>query len=116
MANVKKRFPENVTGEFFVDSSCIDCETCQKLAPETFDDAGDHAFVYAQPHTMQQWHRAVRALLACPTGSIGMVRQNNTGEFMHDFPLHLEDGVYYTGFNPPKPYGGHSYTEPLERV
>jgi hypothetical protein len=51
----------------------------------------------------------VRALLACPTGSIGMVHQNNASEFMHDFPLHLEDGVYYTGFNSPKSYGGHSY-------
>jgi hypothetical protein len=52
MANIEKSFPENVTGEFFVDSSCIDCETCQPLALETFDDAGDHAFVCAQSRTV----------------------------------------------------------------
>jgi glyoxylase-like metal-dependent hydrolase (beta-lactamase superfamily II) len=28
---------------------------------------------------------------------------------MADFPLHLEDAVYYTGFNSPKSYGGNSY-------
>jgi glyoxylase-like metal-dependent hydrolase (beta-lactamase superfamily II) len=28
---------------------------------------------------------------------------------MADFPLQLEDAVYYTGFNSPKSYGGNSY-------
>jgi hypothetical protein len=65
---------------------------------------------------MQRWPKAVRALLACPTGSIGMLHQNNASEFMLDFPLPLEDGVYYTGFNSPKSYGGHRYMELLERM
>jgi glyoxylase-like metal-dependent hydrolase (beta-lactamase superfamily II)/ferredoxin len=109
MANLNKRVPENVTGEFFVDSTCIDCDACRQLAPETFEDAGEHSFVYAQPHTPEQWHKALRALLACPTGSIGTVHANNAKERMADFPLHLEDAVYYTGFNSPKSYGSNSY-------
>jgi hypothetical protein len=36
MANIKKRLPENVEGEFFVDSTCIDCDACRQLAPGTF--------------------------------------------------------------------------------
>ena len=44
MANIQKRFPENVIGELFVDSTCIDCETSQQLAPETFEEAGNHTF------------------------------------------------------------------------
>jgi glyoxylase-like metal-dependent hydrolase (beta-lactamase superfamily II)/ferredoxin len=109
MADVAKRFPKNVLGEFFVDTTCIDCDTCRQLAPETFEDAGDHSFVYAQPHTIDQRHKALRALLACPTGSIGTRHANNSKEVMADFPLHLEDGVSYTGFNSPKSYGGNSY-------
>jgi glyoxylase-like metal-dependent hydrolase (beta-lactamase superfamily II)/ferredoxin len=109
MANPNNRFPENIPGEFFVDSTCIDCDTCRQLAPETFEDAGEHSFVYAQPQTELQHRQALRALVACPTGSIGTVHPNNAKEVMADFPLHLEGGVYYTGFNSPKSYGGHSY-------
>jgi hypothetical protein len=36
MTNIQKRLPENVIGELFVGSTCIDCETCQQLALETF--------------------------------------------------------------------------------
>ena len=43
------------------------------------------------------------------SGSIGTVHRNNACDFMQDFPVRLEDEVYYTGFNSPKSYGGHSY-------
>ena len=109
MADFTKRFAHNVPGEFFVDTTCIDCDTCRQLAPETFEDAGEHSFVYAQPHTAEQWRQALRALLACPTGSIGTQHANASKEALADFPLHLEDGVYYAGFNSPKSYGGNSY-------
>jgi glyoxylase-like metal-dependent hydrolase (beta-lactamase superfamily II)/ferredoxin len=109
MADVKKRVVENVPGEFFVDSTCIDCDTCRQLAPVTFEDAGEHSFVYAQPQTEHQHRDALRALVSCPTGSIGTLHAHNAKAVMADFPLHLEDGVYYTGFNSPKSYGGHSY-------
>ena len=33
MANPKKRVPENVPGEFFVDSTCIDCDTSFHAPP-----------------------------------------------------------------------------------
>jgi glyoxylase-like metal-dependent hydrolase (beta-lactamase superfamily II)/ferredoxin len=109
MANRNKRWPENVSGEFFVDTTCIDCDTCRQLAPETFEDAGEYSYVYVQPQTAEQRRNALRALLACPTGSIGTLHPKHAREVMADFPLHLEDGVYYTGFNSPKSYGGNSY-------
>lgn len=112
MANIKKRFTENVAGEFFVDSTCIDCDACRQLAPETFADAGDHSFVYAQPQTEEQRRQATHALLACPTGSIGTLHRNNAKELMGDFPLLIDDGVYYAGFNSPQSYGGNSYFVP----
>ena len=109
MADRKKQVSENVPGEFFVDETCINCDTCRQIAPETFDDTGDYSFVFAQPDTDEKTRHAIQALLACPTGSIGTLRKNNTKAVREDFPLHLEDGVYYSGFNSPKSFGGHSY-------
>jgi glyoxylase-like metal-dependent hydrolase (beta-lactamase superfamily II)/ferredoxin len=109
MADVKKRLPNNIDGEFFVDSTCINCDTCRQIAPETFEDSGDYSFVYYQPQSTEERRSAIRALLSCPTGSIGTQHKNNAKEVMKDFPLHIEDGIYYSGFNSSKSYGGNSY-------
>ena len=109
MANFNKRVPENVSGEFFVDSTCIDCDTCRQLAPATFGETSAYAFVHTQPQRPETTRQALRALLACPTGSIGTVHHHNTHEVRTDFPLRLADEVFYCGFNSPKSYGGNSY-------
>jgi glyoxylase-like metal-dependent hydrolase (beta-lactamase superfamily II)/ferredoxin len=109
MANINKRVPENVPGEFFVDTTCIDCGTCQQLAPATFGETAAYAFVHTQPQTAEDTRQALRAVLACPTGSIGTVRRHNLSAVRTDFPLHLDDGVFYCGYNSPKSYGGNSY-------
>src|SRR5881409_4293625 len=80
MANFNIRVPENVPGEFFVDSTCIDCDTCRQLASETFGETAAYAFVHAQPPTAEAMRQALRALLACPTGSIGTVHRHDTHE------------------------------------
>jgi 4Fe-4S single cluster domain of Ferredoxin I len=49
MANLHKRVSENISGDLFVDSTCIDCDTCRQLAPAVFGEADDHVFVQAQP-------------------------------------------------------------------
>ena len=49
MANPLKRVPENVPGDFFVDSTCIDCDTCRQIAPAVFGEAPGTSFVKAQP-------------------------------------------------------------------
>ncbi|HZC81910.1 MAG TPA: ferredoxin, partial [Nitrospiraceae bacterium] len=36
MADVAKRLPTNIDGSFFVDSTCINCDTCRQLAPKSF--------------------------------------------------------------------------------
>ena len=67
MASPKKRRPENVAGDFFVDETCIDCDTCRWMAPLTFDEAGDASRVFAQPGTPAEVEAALQALVACPT-------------------------------------------------
>src|SRR2546429_9987034 len=100
MANRRKQVPENVPGEFFVDSTCIDCDTCRQLAPEVFAEAAEYSFVERQPA-----RAALRALIACPTASIGAAA-GAPREAGSDFPLQLEDGGYYSGVNSEESFGG----------
>ncbi|MDZ4832713.1 MAG: MBL fold metallo-hydrolase [Candidatus Melainabacteria bacterium] len=109
MADRKKIVKENIAGNFFVDTTCIDCDTCRQLAPASFKDAGDYSYVFSQPITNEDRRDATRALLACPTGSIGCDENNIAKEVIEDFPLLIEDNVYYCGFNSPKSYGGNAY-------
>ncbi len=109
MAKLEKRVPEDAPGDFFVDSTCIDCDTCRQLAPGVFGEAADHAFVHHQPSATDERRLALRALVCCPTGSIGCLGDDHPREAMDDFPLSLDGSVYYCGFNSPKSYGGNSY-------
>jgi glyoxylase-like metal-dependent hydrolase (beta-lactamase superfamily II)/ferredoxin len=109
MANPKKSVPENVAGDFFVDSTCIDCDACRQIAPAVFGEAATTSFVKAQPVASADRRRALQALLACPTGSIGCLGDDNVKPVMKDFPLVVEAPVYYCGYNSPKSYGGNSY-------
>lgn len=109
MADRKKIVKENSSGDFFVDTTCIDCDTCRQLAPESFKDAGEYSYVYSQPKNDRDRRDATRALLACPTGSIGCDENNISKDVIGDFPLQLEEDVFYCGFNSPKSYGGNAY-------
>lgn len=71
MADERKRLTTNVEGHFFVDATCINCDTCRQLAPDSFEEVGDFSSVVRQPEGEAQTFRAYQALLACPTGSIG---------------------------------------------
>lgn len=109
MANPGKRVPENVPGDFFVDSTCIDCDACRQIAPSVFGEAAATSFVKTQPVSATDRRDALRALLACPTGSIGCLGDNDPKAVVTDFPLLMEEPVDYCGFNSPKSYGGNSY-------
>ena len=101
MANVFKRLKTNVEGNFFVDSTCIDCDTCRQLAPATFKEDGEFSTVFRQPDSAEAEFAAYQALIACPVGSIG-TKEKNARVFLEaqsSFPLHIEEGVYYAGFN-----------------
>ena len=109
MANPRKRVPENVAGDFFVDSTCIDCDACRQIAPSVFGEAAETSFVKAQPVASADRRRALQALLSCPTGSIGCLGDDDVKAVMEDFPLLIEGPVHYCGYNSPKSYGGNSY-------
>ena len=59
--------PENSPGPFFVDHTCIDCDTCRWMAPATFASVGDMSAVVRQPQSAAERQAAMQALLSCPT-------------------------------------------------
>lgn len=111
MADPKKRLDTNSQGNFFVDATCINCDTCRQLAPRSFKEVGEFSAVTTQPVSDDGLHQAYQALLACPVGSIGTQRSDKMRlkEAMSSFPLLLEGGVYYCGFNSEKSFGANSY-------
>jgi glyoxylase-like metal-dependent hydrolase (beta-lactamase superfamily II)/ferredoxin len=108
MADEKKLVKQNIAGNFFVDTTCINCDTCRQLAPVTFDDQGQYSFVKHQPKDGSEAEAAMRALLACPVGSIGN-RAKVKPDVASDFPMHIVDDVYYCGYNSALSYGGNSF-------
>ena len=109
MADRRKQVSENTPGEFFVDTTCIDCDTCRQLATDVFGETGRYSYVRSQPENASQRRHALQALVACPTGSIGYEGAVSAKEALADFPLLVEAPVYYCGFTSPKSYGGSSY-------
>ena len=109
MANLEKRLAGNEPGDFFVDSTCIDCDTCRQLAPEVFTDSGDASVVFNQPASLAETHSALMALVACPTGSIGTVKPQDFRAGIDSFPLPISENVYFCGFTSESSFGAWSY-------
>jgi glyoxylase-like metal-dependent hydrolase (beta-lactamase superfamily II)/ferredoxin len=109
MANVIERLPQNVPGDFFVDSTCIDCDTCSQLAPGIFRDHGDQCSVHHQPHSSEEIRLAMMALVACPTGSIGTTEKHDPHLGIDAFPMPIAENVYFCGFTSESSFGGWSY-------
>jgi glyoxylase-like metal-dependent hydrolase (beta-lactamase superfamily II) len=109
MASLALRLPENVAGDFFVDSTCIDCDACRQIAPETFIDAGDTSIVSHQPANDDETRRALMALVACPTASIGTIEHHDAHIGIDAFPTQIAENVYFCGFTAESSFGAWSY-------
>ncbi|HUP65915.1 MAG TPA: MBL fold metallo-hydrolase [Thermoanaerobaculia bacterium] len=108
MADLSKRLPTNVEGEFFVDETCIDCDACRQIAPATFDAVGGRSAVRRQPAGSEEIRRAGMALVACPTASIGSGGVS-VAEAVSAFPDQVADRVYFNGFTSESSFGAFSY-------
>jgi glyoxylase-like metal-dependent hydrolase (beta-lactamase superfamily II)/ferredoxin len=110
MARTAARLPENVPGPFFVDDSCIDCAVCRHLAPAVFARSDrDLSFVSRQPASDPERTRALMALVACPTSSIGTEPKIDAAPGVAGFPEPVADGVYSCGFTAESSFGAWSY-------
>ena len=109
MALLELRLAENVAGNFFVDNTCIDCDLCRQIAPEVFTDAGDQSVVHRQPDTPEGEMAALKALVTCPTASIGTVDHVSAKAAVAAYPEAVDQNVYFCGFASESSYGASSY-------
>jgi glyoxylase-like metal-dependent hydrolase (beta-lactamase superfamily II)/ferredoxin len=115
MADPARRLAGNAPGPFFVDAGCIDCDTCNWLAPAVFDDGGNgHSRVHRQPGDAAARLRAEMALLACPVGAIGTDEKHDLAAARAAFPERVAQGasageVYHLGYHAEASFGAASY-------
>jgi glyoxylase-like metal-dependent hydrolase (beta-lactamase superfamily II)/ferredoxin len=108
MADPRRRHPASVPGPWFVDTTCIDCDACRQLAPAVFADSDvGQSTVKRQPESPEDERAAERALVACPTASIGVEGRHVDVEGL--FPQEIADGIFYCGFNSRDSFGANSF-------
>ena len=110
MATLAKRRPENLSGDLYVDSTCIDCDTCRWMAPLTFTRENGQSVVSHQPNNDSERQAALQALLACPTASIGTVDPpHDIKAVQASIPVAITETVYHCGYHSEQSFGAASY-------
>lgn len=110
MAHLNLRRPQNTSGDFYVDSTCIDCDTCRWMTPEVFNRAAGKSVVYHQPENELERLRSLQAMLACPTSSIGTLEKpKDIKDAQQSFPIPVAENVYHCGYHAENSYGAASY-------
>ena len=73
MADLSKRYDNNVDGKYFVDEYCIDCDLCRNTAPVNFTRSDDtvYSYVYKQPENEEEKEQCKEAMDNCPVEAIG---------------------------------------------
>lgn len=73
MADKNSKHPGQVTGAFYVDTQCIDCDLCRQTAPVNFtrNEAGGFSYVYRQPVSPEEEAKCKQAKEECPVEAIG---------------------------------------------
>jgi glyoxylase-like metal-dependent hydrolase (beta-lactamase superfamily II)/ferredoxin len=105
-----RRRPENAPGDLFVDETCIACDVCRQLAPETFGgDEDDLAFVARQPLDTSARRRALLALVSCPVAAIGAGGKAGIRDAARSLPLELIPGVLRCGYADAATYGAMAW-------
>jgi len=73
MADKSIKVPENVPGKWYVDDTCVPCQTCLTEAPQLlkYNDDETKVYFFRQPINQEEEESAERARDVCPTASIG---------------------------------------------
>lgn len=110
MAHLSQRRSQNVAGDLYVDSTCIDCDTCRWMAPEVFSRSEGQSLVFHQPANEAERLRAMQALLSCPTASIGTeTKPRDIKAVQRSLPALITDSVYHCGYHSKNSFGAASY-------
>lgn len=111
MADRRQRHPFDRGGGWFVDTTCMDCDVARQLAPGLVEADEDGLSYFARPPaTPEEERMAWRALLACPTASIGAPPGARAPA--DAFPHEVAPGAWLVGYNARHSFGANSYFVP----
>ena len=108
MARVELRNRANASGEWFVDTRCIDCGTCREVAPDLFGLSTDQSVVARQPsdgEVIDAW----LAAQACPTQSIGTLHRAARPGRLYPREIEPNSGVFDVGYCSPDSFGASAW-------
>ncbi|HWG91403.1 MAG TPA: MBL fold metallo-hydrolase [Candidatus Thermoplasmatota archaeon] len=111
MADLRRRHPLDQGGEWFVDTTCTACDVAREVAPGLIaEDARGLSYFTRPPRTQEENLMAWRALLACPSASIGAPRGEKPPP--EAYPWEVAPGAWYLGYNAASSYGANAYFVP----
>ncbi|TGK11854.1 ferredoxin [Leptospira fletcheri] len=73
MADKHDKVPENASGKYYIDNTCVPCNDCLEEAPMLLKYTDDESKVYfhRQPQTPEEQICARKAKEICPVEAIG---------------------------------------------
>jgi len=107
VAKLAERNPASAPGDWYIDRRCIDCGASCEVAPGLIVQKDGLSIFARQPANEEEERAAWRAVLVCPTASVGTVSHRTHPSEL--FPQELAPGVYRCGYNAESSFGAHSY-------
>lgn len=107
MAKLQRRNPLSAPGEWYIDTDCIDCGASRHVAHDLIVHRHGKSVFARQPAGDEDERAAWRAVLVCPTASVGTVSHRTQPEGV--FPQELAPGVFRCGYNARESFGAHSF-------
>jgi len=101
------RNPESAPGDWYIDTRCIDCAASREVAPGLVIHRHGKSVFARQPANADEEIAAWRAVLVCPTASVGTASHHDLPPSL--FPQELAPGVYRCGYNARSSFGAHAY-------
>jgi ferredoxin len=75
LADPTRRHPRNAPGPWYVDTSCISCDTCTDISPEIFGRDNDRK-AFVREHRPAEAELFRFALESCPVEAVGDERES----------------------------------------
>src|SRR5713101_2364610 len=97
MAKLSERNPASAPGDWYIDRRCIDCGASRELAPGLIVHRKGKSVFARQPANEDEERAAWRAVLVCPTASVGT--GSHRAQPPDLFPQELAPGLYRCGYN-----------------
>jgi glyoxylase-like metal-dependent hydrolase (beta-lactamase superfamily II) len=107
MPKLADRNPASAPGDWYIDRRCIDCGASRDVAPGLIVHRRGKSVFARQPADEEEVRAAWRAVLVCPTASVGT--ESHRAQPADLFPQELAPGVYRCGYNAESSFGAHAY-------